>query len=964
MASSNSNSADIGIRVFLQDAASAGLFAIDSNLGRIGQVARTSSMLFGDLSLKLAGLAVVAGLALSFAGFGAALVYSVKQAQDLTQALTDISLATDLTTQQMAVLTPFLFNLGANSIFSLQQLADGIAVVGQYGFKTTQQIELMAAAGVKLAEVTGSSTTDAFKLLAVTMQAFNIPASQANETAALLFFSIEHGTPNISNLTSALGQLGGVSVALHLSLADILPALDTVTVGMGSASTAAAGLRFFLVNIVHPTNAAAAEMQKLGISAFNAQGQFIGLKPLLQEIADKVSGLSDAAKADILGTLFNIRSGTAIKQLLNQITEFEQGVNKVSNAQKLQQQLNDAVAKVMDQLGSVVHTVASNFQDFAALVGTTVVPTLIGFLQKVVNPIVVQLRQWAQDPASAKIVSNFLMLGAAVSGVGLVIVGSFMSPVVAFIAIMALVAAAVIGVALLIQNFGHIWASLQPVLQRVWEVTKAVGAALLVLGAIIAGIQIAPYAVAVYQLAGILTNLAIVTLMRVVPAFIAMIPQLVAATVGFFASIPALLATIPANIAAAGAWFLHAAAVALAALPYILLVAIIAGAIVGLVLLIKHLGGLNVILGAAKAVWMAILPALQQAGAAIKGAFLQAIEQLRPVWNQLVQAFKQAEPALMFLGKILGGIIVVAVGILIGIIRGLINVIAAIVVTAIHVVAGIIQAFAGVIQFFTGLFTFIKGLFDRNPKEWQAGLQQMAQGIVNIFKGLWTAVSGLFTGAFSAIKGFVTGFIQGIIGFFEGLWDKLTRHSIIPEMLQDMLAAFLGVSPKIIGSVVGMIGQLLGHFKDLPGMILRALGNLGGLLLGAGQALIQGFINGILGMLGNIKNAVGNILGAVRNMFPHSPAKEGPLTDAHLWMPNLIHMLSDTAEQAGPSLKASMGRVAGGARAGLGTASGGTGGGAGGETYTLTVDGKAFMSFFHNKLTGELQANGLGRVMR
>lgn len=966
MASSTTNSADIGIRVFLQDAASAGLFAVDSNLGKLGQTAKTTSMVFGDMSLKLAGLAVVAGLAASFLVFGGAMVYSVQQAQGLQQALTDISLATGLTSDQMAILTPFLFNLGATSIYSLKQLADGIAVVGQFGFKTTQQIEDMAAAGVKLAEATGTTTVQAFKLLAVTMQAFQIPASQADQTAALLFYSIEHGTPNVSNLTSTLGQLGGVATQLHISLQDLIPALDTVSVGMGTASTAGAGLRYFMVNIVHPTSAAAKEMEKIGLSAFNASGQFVGLEPILQAISDKVKGLSDSAKADILGTLFNIRSGTAIKQLLTQIDQYKQGINNVSNAAKLQAQLQAAVNQVMGQLGSIIHTVVSNFQDFAALIGTQIIPILSGFLANVIGPIVVQLRVWAQDPASAKIVAQFLALGAAVSAVGLIIIAIVASPIALFLAIMLAVMAAVATVALLIENWRGVWARLEPAVQAVWGVLQKVGFVLLMVGGAIAGIKVAMLAQEFVQLGVQAVILSGAFLQELIPAAMVtgreFLEVAAKAIPNLIANFPLLISTVYAS---ATAWLASAAATMLAAAPYILLGIFIAGMVIGLVLLVQHLGFLNVLLAVGKAVWDAIWPSIQQAGNAIKGAFLDAIKQLQPVWHQLMDAFNQAKPFLMALGQILGVVIVVAIGIIIGVLRGLINVFAVVLVTVIHVITGIIQVFSGIVQFFMGFFTVLRGIFTGNGDMIKQGFAQMGQGILNIVKGLWTAVSSLFVGAFKAIVGFVTGFIDGIVGFFKGLFDKLIGHSIFTDLLMGMLRLVLNIGPSISAGFGNLVGMIINVVKTLPGKIKDALGNLGNLLLDAGKNLIQGFINGIMSMVNNIKNAIGGMLNNVRNMFPHSPAKEGPLVDAHLWMPNLVHMLSDTAEQSGPSLKASMGRVAGGARAGLGSPAGGSGGGgAGGETYTLTVDGKALMSFFHNQLTGELQANGVGRLQR
>jgi hypothetical protein len=66
--------------------------------------------------------------------------------------------------------------------------------------------------------------------------------------------------------------------------------------------------------------------------------------------------------------------------------------------------------------------------------------------------------------------------------------------------------------------------------------------------------------------------------------------------------------------------------------------------------------------------------------------------------------------------------------------------------------------------------------------------------------------------------------------------------------------------------------------RGLPGRARSALGNLNGMLVAAGRALIQGFINGIKSMLGSVKNAASGVVSAARNFFPFSPAKEGPFS--------------------------------------------------------------------------------------
>jgi hypothetical protein len=78
------------------------------------------------------------------------------------------------------------------------------------------------------------------------------------------------------------------------------------------------------------------------------------------------------------------------------------------------------------------------------------------------------------------------------------------------------------------------------------------------------------------------------------------------------------------------------------------------------------------------------------------------------------------------------------------------------------------------------------------------------------------------------------------------------------------------------GTGVGeKIGEAIGFVAELPGKALTALGDLGSLLLSSGEALIQGFIDGIDGMLGAVGDSVGGIMDFVGGFFPNSPAEHG-----------------------------------------------------------------------------------------
>lgn len=95
------------------------------------------------------------------------------------------------------------------------------------------------------------------------------------------------------------------------------------------------------------------------------------------------------------------------------------------------------------------------------------------------------------------------------------------------------------------------------------------------------------------------------------------------------------------------------------------------------------------------------------------------------------------------------------------------------------------------------------------------------------------------------------------------------------------------------GQLPGLIGGWFGRAKDgavnafqsmvswvsgVPGRILSALGNIGSMLLNSGRSLVDGFLSGIKGAWGRITGFVESGMQKLRNLWPFSPAKEGPFS--------------------------------------------------------------------------------------
>lgn len=121
----------------------------------------------------------------------------------------------------------------------------------------------------------------------------------------------------------------------------------------------------------------------------------------------------------------------------------------------------------------------------------------------------------------------------------------------------------------------------------------------------------------------------------------------------------------------------------------------------------------------------------------------------------------------------------------------------------------------------------------------------------------WDTIKSVFAGAWE----FIRNIWGGVTGFFSGIGNGIAN-----------------IFNNAVNGIRNAFGNAVNWIRGLPGQILGALGNLGNLLWDSGWSLIMGLWNGINHAFGNVKNWVGGKLRDLRNLFPFSPAKEGPFS--------------------------------------------------------------------------------------
>ncbi|MEV4858918.1 hypothetical protein [Streptomyces ossamyceticus] len=182
------------------------------------------------------------------------------------------------------------------------------------------------------------------------------------------------------------------------------------------------------------------------------------------------------------------------------------------------------------------------------------------------------------------------------------------------------------------------------------------------------------------------------------------------------------------------------------------------------------------------------------------------------------------------------------------------------IIAAVVALAALIFLYWDEIKAFTvaawnAIWTWIKGFAQ---KVWDLFLNWTIIGLVIKH---WSTIQSKTVAIWNAIVAWV----KKIPGWIFNAFLNWTALGLLIKHWNAMKTATISRATALINWV-----------KGIPGRVKSALGNLGGVLVGAGRALIRGFINGIKNMLGSVRNAASSVVSAAREYFPFSPAKEGP----------------------------------------------------------------------------------------
>ncbi len=303
----------------------------------------------------IAGALLVVGGAAA-AGFGLA----VKASMAYEEELSGIQAATGATSDVMDKLAEAALKAGADTQYSATEAADAVTQLAKAGVSTADILSGGLAGALNLAAAGQMDVGEAAELAATAMNQFGLEGRDVEHIADLLAAGAGNAQGEVSDLGMALSQAGLVANQTGLTIEETTAGLTAFAAAGLVGSDAGTSMKSMLQRLTPQSKEAEKEMTRLGISAYDAQGEFIGLSEFAGNLKESMRDLTPEQRNASMAIIFGSDAVRAANVLYEEgaagIESWESKVDDAGYAARQAAAKTDNLTGDLERLGGAWET--------------------------------------------------------------------------------------------------------------------------------------------------------------------------------------------------------------------------------------------------------------------------------------------------------------------------------------------------------------------------------------------------------------------------------------------------------------------------------------------------------------------------------------------------------------------------------------------------------------------------------
>ena len=872
------------------------------------------------------------------AGVTALGTIAVKTGADFDSAMSKVAAVSGATGSEMDALREKAREMGSKTKFSASEAADAMNYMAMAGWKTNDMLSgiegimnLAAASGEDLAS-TSDIVTDA-------LTAFGLSASDSGHFADILAAASSNANTNVSMMGETFKYAAPVLGSLGYSAEDSAIAIGLMANAGIKSSQAGTALRSAITNLAKPTDTVASAMEQYGISLTDSSGKMYSLRELMEQLRQKLGGLSEAEQAQVAASLFGKEAMSGMLAIINgSPADFEKLSNAIDTCSDTVDGYNGTTEKMaavmQDNLAGQVTILKSQLEELAISFSDILMPTIRSIVSRI-QELVDKLNQL--DPQTKETIAKIALVAAAL-GPMLVVLGKTISSV------------------------GTVFSAVSKLPALFSAVQSGIGA---ITGAL--GVSLGPLLAIIAAVATLVA--AFVHLWKTNDEFKS---NIIAIWEQIKSTFTGLTQGITDRLNALGFDFESFTDVLKAAWDGLcnLLAPIFEGVFQNISNIFSGfadilLNSLDVLIGLFTGDW-------EQCWDGIKGIFTS-------IWNFVVNSFRNIMNTLKGIANVVLGwfgtswnevwtsiktffvdtwnsIASFFTGIVIGIRDFFVNIWTGIytffsnIFNAIYTVVStvfqtiyntIMTVWNSIYETIAPLLDAFKYLFETifqaihiiisNVMDWISEkisaiwnaivsfLTPILEGIKNTFTTIWNAIKSVIdtvlgaiqsviTSVWNAIYGFLSPILNSIKSVVSSVWDSIS--SKISSIMSTIKSTISSIWDNIKSAVSTKVSGVKTAIQDGFQAAVDWIKGLASDAWNWGADIISGIIDGIKSMINNLADTVTGVADTIRDFLHFSVPDKGPLTDYESWMPDFMKGLADGIDKSKKYVEKAVGGVA------------------------------------------------------
>ena len=310
----------------------------------------------------VAKVAAAGGAALT--AIGAA---SISTGKDFETAMSSWKATADANSEEFERARAAAMEMGRTTSKTAKDSANALEYMALAGWSVDDSIKGLPGV-LRLSEATEMDLARASDLVTDSMSALGVQIDDLDDYLNIVAKANNKSNQTAEQLMEAYLGVGGTMKNLHVPLAESATALGVLANRGIKASEGGNAMNAVMINLTTGAGQAGKKMKELGISAFDSNCKFKGLKETLQTVNDAVSGLTEEERNAALSAIGGKQHVDALNALLSGLnTTLEDGQSEWDNLNESLEHADGALEKMastkMDNLEGDLEIMKSALQD-------------------------------------------------------------------------------------------------------------------------------------------------------------------------------------------------------------------------------------------------------------------------------------------------------------------------------------------------------------------------------------------------------------------------------------------------------------------------------------------------------------------------------------------------------------------------------------------------------------------------